>query len=109
MAVSTASFLVVYPEFGKAPEGMIAAQLALVEREVSDSFGDQREQAVMLRLADTLALSAWGRNARMVTPNGPSSTYGERFQAMAESNAVSASRLGSPPLTTRDGYDDGSP
>ncbi len=109
MAVSVASFLVAYPEFQKAGDAMIGAQLALVELEVSDSFAEQRDQAVMLRLADTLALSAWGRNARMVTPNGPSSTYGERFQSMAESNAVSASRLGSPPTPSRDGYDDGSP
>lgn len=100
MAVNVASFLVAYPEFLKAGEPMIGAQLALVELEVSDSFGDQRDQAVMLRLADTLALSPFGRNARLVAPTAATSTYGKRFTAMAESNAVSASRLGSPPLGT---------
>lgn len=100
MAVSVASFLVAYPEFLKAGEPMIAAQLALVELEVSDSFGDQRDSAVMLRLADTLALSPFGRNARMVSPSAATSTYGQRFTAMAESNAVSASRLGSAPVSS---------
>ena len=109
MAVSVASFLVAYPEFQKAGEPMIAAQLAMVELEVSDSFAEQRDQAVMLRLADTLAMSSWGRNARMISPNAATTTYGMRFLAMAESNALSASRLGSPPLPVRDDYDDGRP
>lgn len=96
MAVSVASFLVAFPEFLKAGDAMIAAQLALTELEVSDSFAEQRDQAVMLRLADALALSPWGRNARMVTPSAATSTYGTRFLAMASGNAVSASRMGSP-------------
>lgn len=103
MAVSYASFVVAYPEFLKAGEPMVTAQLALVELEVSDSFAEQRDAAVMLRLADTLALSPFGRNARMVAPNAATSTYGKRFLAMAESNAVSGSRLGSPPLGGSDG------
>jgi hypothetical protein len=97
VAVTYASFVVAYPEFLKAGEPMVTAQLALVELEVSDSFAEQRDAAVMLRLADTLALSPFGRNARMVAPSAATSTYGQRFMAMAESNAVSASRLGSPP------------
>lgn len=103
MTVSVASFLVAYPEFLKAGEPMIGAQLAMTELEVSDSFAEQRDAAVMLRLADTLALSPFGRNARMVAPNAATSTYGQRFSAMAESNAVSASRLGSPPTATPHG------
>jgi hypothetical protein len=95
VAVSYASFVAAYPEFLKADSAMVTAQLALVELEVSDSFEDQRDAAVMLRLADTLALSPFGRNARMVAPNAATSTYGKRFLAMAETNAVSASRLGS--------------
>ena len=95
MSVTYASFVAVHPEFLKAGEPMVTAQLALCELEVSDSFGEQRDQAVMLRLADTLALSPFGRNARMVAPSAATSTYGARFAAMAESNAVSASRLGS--------------
>lgn len=98
MAVTLASFLVAFPEFLKAGDPMIEAQLALVELEVSDTFGDSRDLAVMLKLADALALSPWGRDARMVpkgVDNAFSSAYGVRFRAMMEANAVSASRLGS--------------
>jgi hypothetical protein len=99
MTVSTASFLVAFPEFAKANTAMVTAQLAMVELEVSDSFGESRDLAVMLKLADALALSPWGRDARMVpkgVDNAFSSTYGVRLQRMQEANAVSASRLGSP-------------
>lgn len=98
MAVTVASFLVAFPEFQKAGTPMLEAQLALVELEVSDSFGDSRDLAVMLKLADALALSPWGRDARLVpkgVDNAFSSTYGVRFRAMCEANGVSASRLGS--------------
>lgn len=100
MTVSVASFLVAFPEFLKAGVPMLEAQLALVEPEVSDSFGDSRDLAVMLKLADALAQSPWGRDARMVpkgVDNAFSSTYGMRFRAMAEANGVSADRMGSPP------------
>lgn len=98
MAVSVASFLVCFPEFLKAGDPMLEAQLALVELEVSDSFGDSRDLAVMLKLADALAQSPWGRDARMVpkgVDNAFSSTYGVRLRAMAEANGVSADRMGS--------------
>ena len=98
MTVSVASFKVAFPEFTKAGDPMIEAQLALVELEVSDSFGDSRDLAVMLKLADSLALSPWGRDARMVpkgVDNAFSSTYGVRFRQMAEASGVTASRLGS--------------
>jgi len=95
MAVTVASFLVRFPEFRKAGDPMLTAVLAEVELQVSDSFGDQRDMALMLRFADTLALSPWGRDAKMVSPTGKISTYGARFDRMAEANAVSSSRLGS--------------
>lgn len=98
MAVTVAAFVEAFPEFAKAGAAMVEARLAFAELEVSDSFGDSRDLAVMLRLADDLALSPWGRDARMVpkgVDNAFSSTYGLRFRAMAEANGVSASRLGS--------------
>lgn len=98
MAVTVASFKVAFPEFVKAGDPMLEAQLALVELEVSDSFGDSRDLAVMLKLGDALALSPWGRDARMVpkgVDNAFSSTYGLRFQRMAEANGVTADRMGS--------------
>lgn len=98
MTVSVASFKVAFPEFQKAGDPMLEAQLALVELEVSDSFEDSRDLAVMLRLADNLALSPFGRDARMIpkgVDNAFSSTYGVRYRALAEANGVTASRLGS--------------
>ena len=94
-AVTVQSFIVACPEFSQAGDAMIAAVLAQTELEVSDAFGDSRNAAVMLRLADRLALSPWGRDAKMVAPTSRTSTYGERFDRMAEANGVSASRLGS--------------
>lgn len=97
MATPTrAGFIQAHPEFANAGTAMLDAQLALVLTQVSDSFGDQYELAVYLRLADNLATSPWGRDARATTEatTGPS-TYGIRFRQLAEANAVSASRLGS--------------
>lgn len=88
-------FLAAFPEFEKAGTAMLTAQLALTSLEVSDSFGDSRELAVYLRLADTLACSPWGRDARMVTEDQRTSTYGTRYWSMCRANAVSRSRMGS--------------
>lgn len=98
MAVTVAAFKVAFPEFLKAGDAMVEAQLAFTELEVSDSFGDSRDLAVMLKLADSLALSPWGRDARMVpkgVENAFSSTYGLRFTRMAEANGITADRMGS--------------
>lgn len=95
MTVSVASFVEAFPEFERAGTAMLTAQLTLVELEVSDSFGDQRDLAVMLRLADTLACSPWGRDARMVPEDQRTSTYGTRYWSMCRANAVSPSRFGS--------------
>lgn len=95
MTVTIDSFKEAFPEFRKAGDPMLTAQLALVELEVSDAFEDSRDYAVMLRLADSLAMSPWGRDARLVPPKAETSTYGDRFRRLAEANAVSASRLGS--------------
>lgn len=104
MAVTVASFKVAFPEFKKAGDPMLEEQLALAELEVSDAFGDSRDLAVMLRLADNLAMSPWGRDARLLPPKAETSTYGARFQRMAEANGVSASRLGlGSELRERDG------
>ena len=96
MSVSVASFKVAFPEFLRAGDTMLEAQLAFAELQVSDLlFGDERDQAVMLRLADNLALSPWGRDARLVSENATTSTYGARLQRMSEANAICASRMGS--------------
>ena len=108
MTVSVAAFKICFGEFAKAGDAMLAAQLALVELEVSDSFGTSRDLAVMLKLADALALSPWGRDARMVpkgVDNAYTSTYGVRLMNLAQANAVSASRLGSGLVPGRDDND----
>jgi hypothetical protein len=108
MAVSIASFKICFGEFAKAGDAMLTAQLALVENEVSDAFGDSRDLAVMLKLADALALSPWGRDARLVPTgvnNAYCSTYGRRFLSMAEANGVTASRLGTALSQWREDYD----
>lgn len=97
MAVSVASFLASFPEFQAAGTNMLTATLASVELQVSDSWGDQRDRAVMLRLADRLANSPWGRDARMTADGSvPKSTYSVEFDQLASVNALSGSRLGSP-------------
>src|SRR5262245_28931029 len=96
MTVSRASFLVQFPEFQNAGNDLIDATLASVETQVSDAFAAQRDRAVMLRLADRLANSPWGRDARRLADGSvPTSTYSTEFNELALANAVSASRLGS--------------
>ncbi len=89
-------FLEQFPEFVSAGTALIDATLAAVLAQVSDSFGDQYERAVYLRLADRLANSPWGRDARRLADGTvPTSTYSTEFNELANANAVSASRLGS--------------
>lgn len=96
MTVSRTTFLVQFPEFTNAGNALIDATLEAVEYQVSDSFGDQRDRAVMLRLADRLANSPWGRDARRLADGTvPTSTYSTEFDELARANAVSASRMGS--------------
>jgi hypothetical protein len=96
MTVSRATFLVSFPEFSSAGNALIDATLEAVEYQVSDAFGDQRDRAVMLRLADRLANSPWGRDARRLADGTvPTSTYSTEFDELARANAVSASRMGS--------------
>ena len=94
MAVTTASFLIAYPEFRNAGAAMLAAQLAQVEIVVSDSFGTQRDQVVMLTLADRLATSPAGRDARLTTEKAPTSTYSVELERLKSANAVRAIRFG---------------
>lgn len=95
MTVSIASFKVAYPEFVNAGDDLLTAQLAQVELVVSDSFGDQRDQVVMLTLADRLATSPSGRDARMMTEEGgATSVYSTELERLKRANAVRAIRLG---------------
>ena len=97
MATPTrAGFLVQFPSFTNAGTTLLDATLAAVLFQVSDSFGDQYERAVYLRMADRLANAPEGRDARRLTDGSvPTSTYSTEFNELANANAVSASRLGS--------------
>lgn len=96
MAVTVSAFLVQFPEFQNAGTDLLAATLAEIEHQVSDSFGTQRDRAVMLRLADRLANSPWGRDARRLADGSvPSSTYSTEFNELMNANGVTATRLGS--------------
>lgn len=93
--VTLETFLIAHPEFVSAGDAMLTAQLALAEVMTSaDSFGDQRDRAVMLLLADTLACSPWGRDARMIAEDQRTSTYATQLWSMRRANAVSALRVG---------------
>ncbi len=93
--VTIETFLISFPEFSSAGTSMLTAQLALAEvMTSSDSFGDQRDRAVQLLLADTLACSPWGRDARMVSEDQRTSTYATQLWSMRRANAVSAMRVG---------------
>jgi hypothetical protein len=95
MTVSVNSFLAAYPEFQNAGDTLLTAQLALAEVVVSsDSFGAQRDLAVMLTLADRLATSPSGRDARMTTEDRPASTYSVELERLKAANAVRALRMG---------------
>lgn len=95
MTVTVASFKAAFPAFRNAGDTMLAAQLAFAELTVSDSFGAQRDEVVMLRLATMLEAMPEGRDARATVEGEAKSTYAVRFEELARANAVTASRLGS--------------
>ncbi len=95
MTVTVNSFLAAYPEFANAGTTLLTAQLAFAEAVVSsDSFGDQRDLVVCLTLADRLATSPSGRDARMTTEDSPTSTYSVELERLKAANAVRALRMG---------------
>jgi hypothetical protein len=97
VTVSVASFLVRHPEFVNAGTALLTQALADIELEVSaDAFGSQRDAVVCLKLADRLASSPSGRDARMVMGEGAnqSTTYRRQLDELMQANAVRAIRLG---------------
>lgn len=94
MTVSVSSFKAWDPSFNNAGDLLIAAKLEEAELTTSDSFGDQRDLAVMLLTADLLATSPWGRDARMLAEDQRTSTYATRLWSLRRQNAVRALRFG---------------
>lgn len=95
MAVTRASFLIAFPEFAQAGNALIDAQLAFAEASVSDAI-TPRDQVVMLLTANNLALTPYGRDARMVGSDGVT-TYNARLAELRAAHAVSAARMGRVP------------
>lgn len=106
MATTTTAFLVRYPEFAKANAAMLTAALADAELMTSDAFGDKRDLAVYLQLADALATGPSGRDAQLSTPNEPS-TYRRQYDRLARALACgNSTRLGTVYDGTLDACDD---
>jgi hypothetical protein len=92
--MTTLSFLIRHPEFATAIvsySGLVDAALADAETAVSDSWGIQRDQVVALTAAATLAVSPFGRNARMVDEKGWS-TYSKRLAELKYAHACGRAR-----------------
>lgn len=92
--MDSAAFVVIFPEFSALlaeDAALIAAALARAERRVSDSWGDRRDDVVALTTAHQLALSPWGRNARMVSKDG-STTYGDELSNWKRGHACARNR-----------------
>jgi len=73
------AFLARYPEFNTAPDGMVAAALAEATLAVGDVWEDLRDEIIGLEAAHRLAISPFGRDAKMSSGLGKS-TYGEQLE-----------------------------
>jgi hypothetical protein len=93
MAADTATFILAYPEFQNAGTSVLTAALAQAETLTSDSFGAQRDVVIYLTMADALARSPIGRDAKLV--DDEQTVYQHTLDRLKVANAVTASRLGS--------------
>jgi len=93
MALTSTTFLVNYPEFANAGTTLIAAHITAQDVVVSDSWAaDERDDIVALKVADALATSASGRNARMDDPS-KATTYAIALRKREEIHACIRNRV----------------
>jgi hypothetical protein len=86
--VTPTSLRTLLPEFKTTPDPTLQAGIDSADRLVSnDSYGDKRDDVVLLTAAHTLALSPAGRNAKLSTPDGKS-TYLWLLRAYKLANSV---------------------
>lgn len=100
MTVSVANFKVAFPEFLKAAEAMVSAQLAFVEATTHDDWGSEaaRDYVVMLSLADALATGPFGRDAQLIAADAKTSTYRLKLWGLMKAHAcLHPDRLGTLP------------
>jgi hypothetical protein len=79
MAVTLESFVERFPEFEKASASQVEAVLAEARLQIdSEVWGDKTDLGVNYLTAHLLALSPFGRNARLAK-NDRESTYGTHY------------------------------
>lgn len=96
--MTAAEFLVAFPEFNGAAEAMITAAITAQTPMISDSWDADRADLVLgLRVADSLARSPFGRNARMVSENKitgvVSTTYRKQLNELIMVHGCARGRL----------------
>lgn len=89
--MTASGFLALYPEFTSAGTTLIGIVIAEVDLLISDSWGAKRDVILALSVAERLADSPQGRNARLDTKRN---IYSERLRALKQAHAVSANRIG---------------
>lgn len=91
-----AAFLVRFPEFGPADTdfpGMVDATLAEAALAIGDQWGSKYDQVHGLETAHRLAISPFGKNAKLSTDTGKT-TYGEQLHKMRVAATAILQRLG---------------
>lgn len=89
-----AQFIVRHAEFKPAPPDTVQMVLDMAASELSaDEIGEPYDEAHGLLAAHKLALSPFGRNARMVREDG-TTTYGDEFKAVMGRSITAASVVG---------------
>lgn len=89
-------FLESYPEFAvidREEPTIVPAKLAEADGAVSDEWGGKRDEIVGLETAHRLALSPFGRNAKLASSMGKS-TYGEQLKQRRRAFACALNRQG---------------
>jgi hypothetical protein len=96
MAHTATTFVAEYPEFAALNEedtALVAAYLARAERRIGSAWpAAVRDDIVALQCAHMLALSPWGRNARMSDASG-ASAYGDDLALRKKGFACARSRV----------------
>lgn len=82
MPVSPEQLRSVFPEFKRASEAMVLEMIAQAERSVDTGvFGDRTDDAVLWKAAHLLALSPFGRAAKLIEQDG-GTTYGSNYASI---------------------------
>lgn len=88
MALALATFRTRFPEFAPAADALVEACLAeALLQTPSDVWGTKADAAQGMLTAHLLAISPYGRTAKLVSAKGES-TYGQRRQAMTRALAA---------------------